>query len=186
MKSLTNYKNPSKAAFFDPENADWKPQPVEKTFWNPPEKVNLGGFLASNGGLDTEENRPVIMIFVSDANDICLMRSCLLEVLATCTFIVPLMNEWTIKTPNPICRLFFKIDLLKDIAALCLTDFMDWRYIHSVVCIFDPACELLPLGWRNNTCVLLPLNLTFSLTSPRFWPDSEATKLLYHPKTNDQ
>jgi len=43
-----------------------------------------------------------------------------------------------------MCRLFFKTDLLKDFAALCLTDFIDWRYIHSLVGIFDPACELLP------------------------------------------
>jgi hypothetical protein len=28
-------------------------------------------------------------------------------------------------------RLFFKIDLLMDFAALYLTDFIDWRYIHS-------------------------------------------------------
>ncbi len=48
------------------------------------------------------------------------------------------------KRPIPICRLFFKIDLLMDIAALCLTDFIDWRYIHSLVGIFDPACELFP------------------------------------------
>ncbi len=48
------------------------------------------------------------------------------------------------KRPIPICRLFFRIDLLMDIAALCLTDFIDWRYIHSLVGIFDPACELLP------------------------------------------
>jgi hypothetical protein len=47
------------------------------------------------------------------------------------------------KRPIPICRLFFKIDLLTDIAALCLTDFIDWRYIHSLVGIFDPACKLL-------------------------------------------
>jgi hypothetical protein len=39
---------------------------------------------------------------------------------------------------------FFKIDLLTDIAALCLTDFIDWRYIHSLVGIFDPACEMMP------------------------------------------
>jgi hypothetical protein len=39
---------------------------------------------------------------------------------------------------------FFNTDLLTDFAALCLTDFIDWRYIHSVVCIFDPGCELLP------------------------------------------
>ncbi len=31
------------------------------------------------------------------------------------------MDEWTTKTPNPICRLFFKIDLLTGFAALCLT-----------------------------------------------------------------
>ncbi len=42
-----------------------------------------------------------------------------------------LMDEWTIKIPNPICRLFFKIDLLTDFAAWCLTDFIDWRSIHS-------------------------------------------------------
>jgi hypothetical protein len=37
------------------------------------------------------------------------------------------------KRPIPICRLLFKIDLLTDIAALCLTDCIDWRYIHSLV-----------------------------------------------------
>jgi hypothetical protein len=35
------------------------------------------------------------------------------------------------KTPNPKCRLFLKIDLLMDFEALCLTDFIDWKYIHS-------------------------------------------------------
>ncbi len=53
------------------------------------------------------------------------------------------------KRPIPICRLFFKIDLLTDIAALCSTDFRDWRYIHSVACIFYPACELLP-PWKKE------------------------------------
>ncbi len=46
---------------------------------------------------------------------------------------------------NPLCRLFFKIDLLTDIAALCLTIF----------------CR------------------SFTLC---FWPGSEPTKLLHHPK----
>jgi hypothetical protein len=41
------------------------------------------------------------------------------------------MDEGTMKTANPKCRLFFKIDLLTDFAAMCLTDFIDWRYIHS-------------------------------------------------------
>jgi hypothetical protein len=87
------------------------------------------------------------------------------------------------KRPIPICRLFFKIDLLTDIAALCLTDFIDLRYIHSLVSIFDPACELLPPwtkelylctelvnccpdGRRNYTCVLLPLYLLSYLLPP--------------------
>ncbi len=63
------------------------------------------------------------------------------------------------KRPIPICRLFFKIDLLTDIAALCLTDFIDWRYIHSLVGIFDPAYELLP-PWPKELylCTVAPLS----------------------------
>jgi hypothetical protein len=63
------------------------------------------------------------------------------------------------KRPIPICRLSFKIDLLTDIAALCLTDFIDWRYIHSLVGIFDPACELLP-PWTKELylCTVAPLS----------------------------
>jgi hypothetical protein len=63
------------------------------------------------------------------------------------------------KRPIPICRLFFKIDLLTDIAALCLTDFIDWRYIHSLVGMFDPACELLP-PWTKELylCTVAPLS----------------------------
>jgi hypothetical protein len=63
------------------------------------------------------------------------------------------------KRPISICRLFFKIDLLTDIAALCLTDFIDWRYIHSLVGIFDPVCELLP-PWTKELylCTVAPLS----------------------------
>jgi hypothetical protein len=46
------------------------------------------------------------------------------------------------KDTKPYVSAFLKIDLLTDFAASSLTDFIDWRYIHSVVCIFDPACEL--------------------------------------------
>jgi hypothetical protein len=60
------------------------------------------------------------------------------------------------KRPIPICRLFVKIYLLTDIAALCLTDFMDWKYIHSLVGIFDPACELTKELY--NLCTVAPLS----------------------------
>jgi hypothetical protein len=125
------------------------------------------------------------------------------------------------KRPIPICRLSIKIDLLTDIAALCLTDFIDWRYIHSLVGIFDPACELLP-PWTKELylCTVAPLSSlwppppsphsqtkctvytdsvclggggdcavytifcrSFTLCS---WPDAEPTKLLHHPKQNNQ
>ncbi len=48
------------------------------------------------------------------------------------------MDEWTIKTPNPICRLFFKIDLFTDFS----------------------CC---PHRRRNYNCVLLPLYLLSDL-----------------------
>jgi hypothetical protein len=69
------------------------------------------------------------------------------------------MDESTIKTPNPISGLFFKIDLLTEFAALRLTDFIDWKYIHSLVGIFDPACELLP-PWMKELylCTVAPLS----------------------------
>jgi len=69
------------------------------------------------------------------------------------------MDELIIKIPYPTCRLFFKIDLLTEFAALCLTDFIDWRYIHSLVGIFDPACELLP-PWTKELylCTVAPIS----------------------------
>ncbi len=55
------------------------------------------------------------------------------------------------------------IDQLTDFEALCLTDFIDWRYIHSLVGIFDPPCELLPPCTKElYLCTVAPL--------PSLWP----------------
>jgi hypothetical protein len=78
-------------------------------------------------------------------------------------------------TPNPICRLFFKIDLLTDFAALCLTEFIDWRYIHSWMVFSTQLVNCCPHGRRSYRCVLLPL-YTFSLTSP---PPSQTKCTVY-------
>ncbi len=53
---------------------------------------------------------------------------------------------------------FLSVDLLTDFAAFCLTDFIDWRYIHSWFVFFDPACELLP-PWTKEIylCTVAPL-----------------------------
>ncbi len=65
------------------------------------------------------------------------------------------------KTPNPICLLFFKIDLL---AALCLTDCIDWRYIHSWL-VFSTQLVNCWSPWTKELyilCTVAPL--------PSLWP----------------
>ncbi len=52
-------------------------------------------------------------------------------------------------------RLFFKIDLL--------IDFIDSRYIHSWLVFSTQLVNCCPHGWRNYTCVLLPLYLLSDL-----------------------
>ncbi len=76
------------------------------------------------------------------------------------------MDEWTIKTPNPICRLFFQL-IVNRLCGILLNRFYRVEIHSLMVCIFDPACELLP-PWTKElygTCVLLPIYCTFSLTS---------------------
>jgi hypothetical protein len=53
------------------------------------------------------------------------------------------------KRPIPICRLFFKIDLLTDIVALCLTDFM---YLRAILCTFQISVDFyyVPVGGRGG------------------------------------
>jgi hypothetical protein len=62
------------------------------------------------------------------------------------------------KDTKPCMSAFLSVDLLTDFAAFCLTDFIDWRYIHSWFVFFDPACELLPL-WSKELylCTVAPL-----------------------------
>jgi hypothetical protein len=71
------------------------------------------------------------------------------------------MDEWTIKTTNPICRLFFEIDLLTGFAALCLIDFIDWRYIHSFTHDWYFRTSLWPMD-KLYLCTVAPL--------PSLWP----------------
>ncbi len=67
------------------------------------------------------------------------------------------MDEWTTKTRNPICRLFFEIDLLTDFAALCLTDLKTGdTFTHGLY--FRPSFELLhPWTKELYLCTVAPL-----------------------------
>jgi hypothetical protein len=127
------------------------------------------------------------------------------------------------KDTKPYMSAFLSVDLLTDFAAFCLTDFIDWRYIHSwfvfstpllwtvapkeegsilYLCTFAPLLyhlsDLLPppppsqcteytdsvwLGGGGCWNVLWTIFCrSFTLC---FWPDSEPTKLLHHPKQKD-
>ncbi len=73
------------------------------------------------------------------------------------------MDEWTIKTPNPRCRFFFKIDMLTNF------DMFNRFYrleIHSLmVGIFRPSLlTIAPM--KEGTILVYCCPSTFSLTSP--------------------
>jgi hypothetical protein len=70
------------------------------------------------------------------------------------------------KDTEPYMSAFLKIDLLMDFAALCLKDFIDWRYIHSWLVFSTQLVKCCPHGRRNYTCVVYFCPSTFSLTSP--------------------
>ncbi len=74
------------------------------------------------------------------------------------------------KDTKPYMSAFLSVDLLTDFAAFCLTDFIDWRYIHSRFVFSTQLVNCCPHGRRNYTCVLLPLYCTFSLTSSPPFP----------------
>jgi hypothetical protein len=61
---------------------------------------------------------------------------------------------------------FLQVDLLTDFAAFCLTDFIDWRYIHSWLVFSPHLVNCCPHGRRNYTCVLLPLYNLYDLLPP--------------------
>jgi hypothetical protein len=68
------------------------------------------------------------------------------------------------KDTKPYMSAFLSVDQLVEFAAFCLTDFIDWRYIHSWFVFSTQLVNCCPHG-RRNYCVLLPLYCTFSLTS---------------------
>jgi hypothetical protein len=71
------------------------------------------------------------------------------------------------KDTKPYMSAFLSVDLLTEFAAFCLTDFIDWRYIHSWFVFSTQLVNCCP-PWTKElygTCVLLPLYCTFFLIS---------------------
>jgi hypothetical protein len=53
------------------------------------------------------------------------------------------------KDTKPYMSRFLSVDLLTDFAALCLSDFIDWRYIHSWFVFSNQLGNCCPHGRRN-------------------------------------
>ncbi len=69
------------------------------------------------------------------------------------------MDEWALKTPNPKCRLFFKIYPFTDYATLCVTDF---KGIHSWLVFSTQQWTVAPWTKELYLCTVAPL--------PSLWP----------------
>jgi hypothetical protein len=58
------------------------------------------------------------------------------------------------KDTKPYMSAFLSVDLLTDFAAFCLTDFIDWRYIHSWSVFSTQLVNCFPHGRRNYTSLV--------------------------------
>ncbi len=71
---------------------------------------------------------------------------------------------------------FLSVDPLKEFAAFCLTDFIDWRYIHSWFVFSTQLVNCCPHGQRNYTVLVYCCPYTVpSLWPPPPYPPSQCT-----------
>ncbi len=70
------------------------------------------------------------------------------------------------KGAKPYMAAFLSVDLLTDFAVFCLTDFIDWRYIHSWFVFSTQCVNCWPHGRRNY----MVLVYCCPSTVPSLWP----------------
>ncbi len=75
------------------------------------------------------------------------------------------------KDTKPYMSAFRSVDLLTDFAAFCLTDFIDWRYIHSWFVFSSQLVNCCPHGRRNYTLLVY----CCPSAAPSLWPPSQCT-----------
>jgi hypothetical protein len=61
------------------------------------------------------------------------------------------------KDTKPYMSAFLSVDLLTEFAAFCLTDFIDWRYIHSWFVFSTQLVNCCPHGRRNYMVLPFPM-----------------------------
>ncbi len=72
------------------------------------------------------------------------------------------------KDTKPYMSAFLSVHLLTDFATFCLTDFKDWRYIHSWFVFSTQLVNCCPHGRRNYTLLVY----CCPSTVPSLWPPS--------------
>ncbi len=72
------------------------------------------------------------------------------------------------KDTKPYMSAFLSVDLFTDFAAFWLTDFIDWRYIHSWFAFSTQLVNCCPQGRRNYTLLVY----FCPSTVPSLWPPS--------------
>ncbi len=70
------------------------------------------------------------------------------------------------KDTKPCMPAFLSVDLLTEFAAFCLTDFTNWRYIHSWFVFSTQLVNCCPHGQRNY----MVLVYCCPSTVPSLWP----------------
>ncbi len=104
-------------------------------------------------------------------------------------FLIPYLVPWSVdpehgrmnyKDTKPYLSAFLSVDLLTEFAAFCLTDFIDWRYIHSWFVFLTQLVNCCPHGRRNY----MVLVYCFPFTVPSLWPPppsppSQCTSTVY-------
>ncbi len=79
------------------------------------------------------------------------------------------------KDTKPFMSAFLSVDLLTDFVAFCLTDFIDWRYIHSWFAFSTQLVNCCPHGRRNYTLLVY----WCPSTVPSLWPPSPSPLPMY-------
>jgi hypothetical protein len=74
------------------------------------------------------------------------------------------------KDTKPYMSAFLSVDLLTEFVAFCLTDFIDWRYIHSWFVFSTQLVNCCPHGRKNYTCVACTVATLLYLLSDLLLP----------------
>jgi hypothetical protein len=137
---------------------------VQAQYWHDPlhtdKYVEKSRFIAEINNEKPEKN-------ASYAVNLALLENFVMILHESDSMVEPRHGRINYKDTKPYMSAFLSVDLLTELCGILFNRFYRLEIHSQMVCILDPACELLP-PWKKElyfTCVLLPLYCTFPLTS---------------------